>query len=389
MASLTTPFPYSPTAILDHLKFANPQTATLSPGSIYYLSAPPTLTSKTLNPGIFNHPVLIISVDARRSAADILIISSLDGKTLSTYTRSARIRATHVPIHPCEPHPDNGSIAHLSTEGHLPKKSFIKTEMQHTVPQALLQPLFDQRSREQFRLEPGCFEGVQQRMMATSGRKGNTSPVRSSPAMSSPPWSGSLGRRSFSTSPMGSSWGSCSSSSSSPPILTPPATPPTPDRDEIVKRMRDTSARKATTSSSSSPRCSFSTSPMGSWSLSLPPTPPSPDAFEIIKGMRDTSARKATTSPPPSHTPPPPSPSRRRYYSPEELLALRPAATPAPRILARFQTRECQLRSRVRVAAPLMPPLPYLERQWQIPASAPVQTAVNFFPACSGRPVWG
>ncbi|KAL8718232.1 MAG: hypothetical protein Q9225_004604 [Loekoesia sp. 1 TL-2023] len=147
-------------------------------GSIYFL--PPrheistSQQSKTsgINPGIFSHPVLILSLDPWRAEADILVISSLDGKTLNEYSRSQRIRETHVPIFPAEPHPDNGCISYLDNEGPLPKKSYIKVDQRHTVPQAILRPLFDQHSRQQFGLRDASFEDIK-RMTGTPATSTN------------------------------------------------------------------------------------------------------------------------------------------------------------------------------------------------------------------------
>ncbi|KAL8829681.1 MAG: hypothetical protein Q9170_006068 [Blastenia crenularia] len=124
-------------------------------GSIYFLPAHET---NTIDPGILNHPVLILSLDPWCGIADVLIISSLGGKTLDEYAQSHRLRESQIPIFPNKPHPDNGSIVYLNAGSRLPKKSYIKVAVRHAVNQAVLKPLFDQQSQQQLCLSDDSFE---------------------------------------------------------------------------------------------------------------------------------------------------------------------------------------------------------------------------------------
>ncbi|KAI4138332.1 MAG: hypothetical protein L6R39_006842 [Caloplaca ligustica] len=193
------------------LASGNPSTAKMTAGSIYYLPPHNPLSNGRqpaadgIHPGIYNHPVLILSVDPWRSTADFLVISSLDGKSLDEYTSSQRCRDAHVPIFPNEPHPDNGSIVYLEADWALPKQSYIKMSPRLTVPQEVLKPLFDQQTGRQFRLRDGSFQDI---------KRMSISPSRRSPRSSSP--------TSF------SSWSSSTSSIRSFGSPSPPPSPPRP-----------------------------------------------------------------------------------------------------------------------------------------------------------------
>ncbi|KAI4253747.1 MAG: hypothetical protein L6R42_007464 [Xanthoria sp. 1 TBL-2021] len=115
----------------------------MSPGSIYYLPpfsqiSPSTLTSKmrrrltSMQEGIFGHPVLIMSVNERRSEASILIITSAGGKAFQNLHPNLQIYG--VPIWPNDPHPLNNSLVCLKNEWALPKECYINTIRQYTVP---------------------------------------------------------------------------------------------------------------------------------------------------------------------------------------------------------------------------------------------------------------
>lgn len=52
---------------------------------------------------------------------------------------NARMRAHHLPIEPCKPHPDNGILLKMAPQCQdLSKKSYIKTEKQFTVHLSIL-----------------------------------------------------------------------------------------------------------------------------------------------------------------------------------------------------------------------------------------------------------
>ncbi|KAL8879937.1 MAG: hypothetical protein Q9198_002549 [Flavoplaca austrocitrina] len=124
------------TTITDHLNFGNPATATLKPGSIYYLPPFPQLSPSQLKPsmkyrlctypeGIFGHPILITSINPHRSEASILIITSAGGKPFQHLHPNLQLHG--VPIWPNDPHPLNNSIVCLKNEWSLPKECYVDT----------------------------------------------------------------------------------------------------------------------------------------------------------------------------------------------------------------------------------------------------------------------
>ncbi|KAL9043448.1 MAG: hypothetical protein Q9214_003369 [Letrouitia sp. 1 TL-2023] len=130
----------------------------MQPGCVYFLPAVDIWTFaengyRSIEPGILDHPVLILSTNPCQHTTTVLIISSLRGKDLGLYSLNCNVRANHVPIFPNEPHPDNGSIIYLDTDWALPKQSYIKTSRRYKLPQSLLRPLFDQQTGQQFRLK--------------------------------------------------------------------------------------------------------------------------------------------------------------------------------------------------------------------------------------------
>jgi hypothetical protein len=68
-------------------------------------------------------------------------ITSFGGRDLQKkHPKNARVRSHHLPIHPSNPHPDNGSILFLKDNALLPRNSYIKTKPQRTIKSFLLRP---------------------------------------------------------------------------------------------------------------------------------------------------------------------------------------------------------------------------------------------------------
>ncbi|KAI4098835.1 MAG: hypothetical protein LQ339_006238 [Xanthoria mediterranea] len=206
---------WSTTNLKYHLNFGNPASATMSPGSIYYL--PPicqipasALTSKMImTEGIFCHPVLIMSVDERRSEASILIITSARGKAFRKLHPNLKVYG--VPIWPNDPHPLNNSLVYLKNQWALPKECFINTIRQYQVPCCVLKPLFCQKNHDQFQLRDDSFAFIE------SCRRGFSSPSSSS--------SSSRSLRSSSSASSISSLSSDGGGVRLSPFLSSPATP--------------------------------------------------------------------------------------------------------------------------------------------------------------------
>ena len=146
-----------------------PRPSPVTPATIYEVGAilrlpskdqiPGYLQSRTeIDNGCFDHPALIISIDQGFTKAAILIVSTswegLFGSVTFVYQHRLRphkitsfngqdllerhryntaARLDHLPIHPNNPHPDNGELLYLEGNAALPKKSYVKTGKQHIV----------------------------------------------------------------------------------------------------------------------------------------------------------------------------------------------------------------------------------------------------------------
>ncbi|KAF1837766.1 hypothetical protein BDW02DRAFT_645127 [Decorospora gaudefroyi] len=116
-------------------------------GSIYWLPARDKVPAEHLHAtvhidsGCFNHPVVILWVNALRTEAIVLSITSFGGiDLLLRHPRDTRVRSLHLPIYPSNTHPDNGSCLFLKDDARLPRNSYVKTENQWTLRTVVLQP---------------------------------------------------------------------------------------------------------------------------------------------------------------------------------------------------------------------------------------------------------
>ena len=141
----------------------------VTPATIYEVGAilwlpskdqiPGDLQSRTeIDDGCFGHPALIIWINQGFTKATILIVSTSQGGLFASVTfvyqyrliphkitsfnsrdlfekhgNNKTARLDHLPIHPNNPHPDNGELLYLEGNAALPKKSYVKTGKQHTV----------------------------------------------------------------------------------------------------------------------------------------------------------------------------------------------------------------------------------------------------------------
>jgi len=122
-----------------------PRPSPVTPATIYEVGAilrlpskdqiPGDLQSRTeIDDGCFDHPALIIWIDQGFTKATILIITSFNSRDLfEKHGNNKAARLDHLPIHPNNPHPDNGELLYLEGNAALPKKSYVKTGKQHTV----------------------------------------------------------------------------------------------------------------------------------------------------------------------------------------------------------------------------------------------------------------
>ncbi|KAL8911105.1 MAG: hypothetical protein Q9172_007733 [Xanthocarpia lactea] len=193
----SSPPRFVPTTIMEHLDFGNPASATMSPGSIYYLPSSSQIkcsrltsrersTLSRIADGVLGHPVLVMSVDDRRSEASVMIITSSGGKPFESLRPD--LQAYGVPIWPNNPHPINDSIMYLKNDWSLPKASYINTLQQYRVPCCIIRPLFDQLHGRQFELRDDSMayiEWVSSSSSRTSSRTQSPTSTRSSSPASS------------------------------------------------------------------------------------------------------------------------------------------------------------------------------------------------------------
>lgn len=79
----------------------------------------------------------------------------MGGKNLDEYSPRTSTRSFYLPIHPSPVHPDNGILLFLDQDVQLPKKTYVNTKSQRSIPWAWLQRDYrEQRTRKQCRLRP-------------------------------------------------------------------------------------------------------------------------------------------------------------------------------------------------------------------------------------------
>ncbi|KAI2470176.1 hypothetical protein F4781DRAFT_185467 [Annulohypoxylon bovei var. microspora] len=89
-----------------------------------------------------NHPVVVLSPQLEDGKAVYLMMTSLKGKDFETrFLNKPNVRREHLPIRPCNPHPDNGILLSLDDVSlELRKKSYVKTKTHHRILLSSLRP---------------------------------------------------------------------------------------------------------------------------------------------------------------------------------------------------------------------------------------------------------
>ncbi|KAI4866030.1 hypothetical protein F4820DRAFT_418418 [Hypoxylon rubiginosum] len=83
-----------------------------------------------------NHPVVVLSPQVEDGKVVYLMITSLKGMGLETRFGhdSSLLRLEHIPIRPCDAHPDNGMLLSLEDVTlEMRKKSYVKTRTQYRI----------------------------------------------------------------------------------------------------------------------------------------------------------------------------------------------------------------------------------------------------------------
>ncbi|KAI1211149.1 uncharacterized protein F4807DRAFT_26902 [Annulohypoxylon truncatum] len=82
-----------------------------------------------------NHPVVVLSPCLEDGKVVYLMMTSLKGKRLETrFLNQPNVRREHLPIRPCDPHPDNGILLSLEDVAlELKKRTYVKTKNQHRI----------------------------------------------------------------------------------------------------------------------------------------------------------------------------------------------------------------------------------------------------------------
>ncbi|KAI4116644.1 MAG: hypothetical protein LQ345_002976 [Seirophora villosa] len=83
----------------------------------------------------FNHPVIVLSANPLTAKASVLIVNSPRSVQLTSFAgednfpfHNETVRAAHLPIHPCDPHPDTGILLFLREGMELRKRSWVKID---------------------------------------------------------------------------------------------------------------------------------------------------------------------------------------------------------------------------------------------------------------------
>ncbi|KAK0509610.1 hypothetical protein JMJ35_008004 [Cladonia borealis] len=128
------------------------------PGDIFWLSPRPTGPGgPQTNSGIrdiFDHPVLVLSIHTAEHIACVLILSSLNGKSINEYSRVASIRASHLPIYPAPAHPDSGKVLFLDNGLRLDRDTNVKLKTRYLLPLSLINFRYcDHRTQQKYTLQ--------------------------------------------------------------------------------------------------------------------------------------------------------------------------------------------------------------------------------------------
>lgn len=95
-----------------------------------------------LDNGCYHHPVVILSHQPQHGKVVVLLMTSFNETDLEErHPTNRTARLAHLPIKPCDPHPDN--LLCLELGQHVPelrKRSYVNTETQHTIEYKALRP---------------------------------------------------------------------------------------------------------------------------------------------------------------------------------------------------------------------------------------------------------
>ncbi|KAI1772153.1 hypothetical protein F4818DRAFT_176434 [Hypoxylon cercidicola] len=89
-----------------------------------------------------NHPVVVLSPQVEDGKVVYLMITSLKGIGLEArFNKHPSLRLEHIPIRPCQAHPDNGMLLSLDDVTlQMRKKSYVKTRYQYRIRLHSLKP---------------------------------------------------------------------------------------------------------------------------------------------------------------------------------------------------------------------------------------------------------
>ncbi|KAL2054662.1 hypothetical protein ABVK25_004965 [Lepraria finkii] len=148
-----------------HRKQSNNKDAT--PGDILWLRKKPSnktdsLAASSPDENIFDHPVMIWSVNTGDDVACVLILTSFGKKDLNVrHNKNRAIRAAHLPIHPSPAHPDTNELLFLEDDLQLQNKSYVKTKERYWVPISLVRFRYcDKKSGKKYKLRSDSFQKV-------------------------------------------------------------------------------------------------------------------------------------------------------------------------------------------------------------------------------------
>ncbi|KAI1092030.1 hypothetical protein F5B19DRAFT_237964 [Rostrohypoxylon terebratum] len=133
-----------------------------------------------------NHPVVVLSPHLEDGRVVYLMMTSLNGKSLEMrFMTQPNVRREHLPIRPCDPHPDNGILLSLEDVAlQLRKRSYVKTKDQHRIRLSSLRP-YDRNNPDYILSKKSYQELIQHARYTPPAPHPASHAVHTSPALSS------------------------------------------------------------------------------------------------------------------------------------------------------------------------------------------------------------
>ncbi|KAI0899057.1 hypothetical protein F4806DRAFT_323172 [Annulohypoxylon nitens] len=134
-----------------------------------------------------NHPVVVLSPHLEDGKVVYLMMTSLNGKSLEMrFMNQSNVRNEHLPIRPCDPHPDNGILLSLDDVAlQLRKRSYVKTKSHHRIRLSSLRA-YDRNNPDYILSKKSYQELIQHARYTPPAPHPASHAVHSSPTLPSP-----------------------------------------------------------------------------------------------------------------------------------------------------------------------------------------------------------